>query len=332
MIFPQKLKKGDTIALVSPAGAIYEKEAVQISIESLQALGLEVQVGKNVFKKMGYLAGTDMGRAEDLHFAFADKNVKAIMAVRGGYGCGRILNLLDYKLIQENPKILAGFSDITALLLAIYTKTNLVTFHSPMGTSVWNSFTTTHFCKLLFENELRETVNMVAINDNLLETEKIILQNYSQKGDNLTQTDDRITTIYAGEVEGIFLGGNLTVFASLIGTNYLPDLTVFENSILFLEEVNEEIYRIDRLFCQLQLSGILSKIKGIVLGKFTNCGHGNRFSSLTLDEVFENYILPLKIPAFSGTMIGHIDKKFTVPIGSSVKINSEQGTIEVNKL
>ncbi len=332
MIFPKKLKKGDTIALVSPAGAIYEKEAVQIAIESLQALGLEVQVGKNVFKKMGYLAGTDMERAEDLNLAFADKNVKAIMAVRGGYGCGRILNLLDYKLIQENPKIFAGFSDVTALLLAIYTKTNLVTFHSPMGTSVWNSFTTTHFCNVLFEKELTEIENLGVINNNLLEPEKVILQNYSQKGDNLTQTNDRITTIYAGETEGVFLGGNLTVFVSLIGTDYLPDLTVFENSILFLEEVNEEIYRIDRLFCQLQLSGILSKIKGIVLGKFTNCGHGNRFSSLTLEDVFENYILPLKIPAFSGAMIGHIDKKFTVPVGEIVTINSELGTIAFNEL
>jgi muramoyltetrapeptide carboxypeptidase len=319
MIFPQKLKKGDTIVLVSPAGAIYEKEAAQIAIESLQNLGLEVQVGKNVFKKMGYLAGTDMERAEDLNLAFADKNVKAIMAMRGGYGCGRILELLDYDLIRNNPKILAGFSDVTALLSAIYTKTNLVSFHSPMGTSVWNDFTTTNFCKVLFENQLAENEPK----------QKIILQNNSQKGDNLTQTSDRINTIYAGEAEGIFLGGNLTVFVSLIGTPYLPSLAIFENSILFLEEVNEEIYKIDRLFCQLQLSGILSKIKGIVLGKFTNCGHGNRFSSLTLEEVFDHYILPLKIPAFSGTMIGHINHKFTIPVGGKGKMEATKGIIEL---
>jgi muramoyltetrapeptide carboxypeptidase len=311
-----KLQKGDTVALVSPAGAIYETEAFQIAIESLENLGLVVQKGQNLGDRLGYLAGTDADRANDLHQAFANPNIKAIIAMRGGYGCGRLLDLLDYDLIAKNPKIVAGFSDVTALLLAIYAKTGLVTFHSPMGTSVWNDFTVSYFKQMLFENEMTTTQNLL--------NAKIILENPSQKGDNLTQTTDRITTIQAGQAEGIFLGGNLTVLVSLIGTPYLPN---FENSILFLEEVNEEIYRIDRLFCQLKLAGILSKIKGIVLGKFTNCGHGNRFSSLTLEEVFAHYLSPLQIPAFSGTMIGHINNKFTVPVGQNVKIDAEKGNL-----
>ncbi len=323
-IFPQKLRKDDTIALISPAGAIYETEAIEVAIESLEALGLKVKKGKNLAKKYGYLAGTDAERVEDLHESFADKDVKAIIAMRGGYGCGRLLDLLDYDLIRQNPKILAGFSDVTALLLAIYAKTKLITFHSPMGTSVWNDFTVTHFRNALFEPEF---INSSAnFSTNSLNQQQIILQNPTHKGENLTKIADRIQIIQSGEVEGIFLGGNLTVFASLIGTPYLPD---FENSILFLEEINEEIYRIDRLFCQLKLSGILSKVKGIVLGKFTNCGHGNRFSSLTLEEVFAHYINPLNIPCFSGAMIGHINNKFTVPVGAKVKINAEKGSIEM---
>jgi muramoyltetrapeptide carboxypeptidase len=308
-LLPQKLKYGDTVALVSPAGAIYESEAIEIAVESLEALGLCVQKGQYLAKKYGYLAGTDSERVQDLHNAFENTTIKAIIAMRGGYGCGRLLDLLDYQLIAKNPKIIAGFSDVTALLLAIYSQTNLVTFHSPMGTSVWNDFSTQHFKNVLFENST-----------------SILLENPSIKGDNLTQIADRIHTIYAGEVEGIFIGGNLTVFASLIGTPYLPNL---ENCILFLEEINEEIYKIDRLFCQLKLSGILDKLKGIVLGKFTNCGHGNRFSSLTLEDIFETYLLPLQIPAFSGAMIGHIPNKFTVPVGAMVKINATKGTIRI---
>lgn len=323
-IFPQKLRKDDTIALISPAGAIYETEAVEVAVESLEALGLKVKKGKNLAKKYGYLAGTDAERIEDLHESFADKDVKAIIAMRGGYGCGRLLDLLDYDLIQQNPKILAGFSDVTALLLAIYAKTKLITFHSPMGTSVWNEFTVTHFRNALFEPEFINSSTNFSTNS--LNKQQIILQNPTHKGENLTQISDRIQTIYNGEAEGIFLGGNLTVFASLIGTSYLPD---FENSILFLEEINEEIYRIDRLFCQLKLSGILSKVKGIVLGKFTNCGHRNRFSSLTLEDIFAHYINPLNIPCFSGAMIGHINNKFTVPVGAKVKIDAAKGSIEI---
>lgn len=312
-MYPQKLRQGNTVALISPAGAIYETEAVQIAIESLEALGLKVKLGEHLLDKVGYLAGTDANRAKDLQKAFEDTAVDGIIAMRGGYGCGRILDLLDYNAIAKNPKIFAGFSDVTALLLALYKKTGLVTFHSPMGTSVWNDFTVSHFKNMLFESEYKENTTN-------------ILQNPTQKGDNLTQTADRITTITTGKAEGIFLGGNLTVLASLIGTPYLPN---FNNSILFLEEVNEEIYRIDRLFCQLKLSGILSNLRGVVLGKFTNCGHGNRFSSLTLEEIFTHYIAPLNIPAFSGTMIGHINNKFTVPVGHIVKIDAEKGSIEV---
>jgi muramoyltetrapeptide carboxypeptidase len=305
-IVPKPLQIGDKVALIAPAGAIYEKESLEIATENLKALGLEVVLGQYAANKNGYLAGTDAERVADLHAAFADKTVKAALALRGGWGCGRLLPLIDWELLRQNPKIFAGFSDVTTLLNAIYAKTGLVTYHSPMATSVWNNFSVEYFKKILFDNEL------------------LTWSNPQQKGDALVQLQDRITTIKAGEAIGEMVGGNLTVLCSLLGSEYLPD---FAGKILFLEEVNEEIYRVDRLFCQLALAGILDKVAGVVLGKFTNCGHGDRFSSLTLVEVFENYLLPLHIPVFAGSMIGHIPNKFTIPVGIQAKINANQGTI-----
>ncbi len=303
---PQSLQSGDKIALIAPAGAIYEKESLEIATENLRALGLEVVIGQNAANKNGYLAGTDAERVADLHAAFADTSIKAIMALRGGWGCGRLLPLIDWELLSKNPKIFAGFSDVTTLLNAVYAKTGLVTYHSPMATSVWNNFSVKFFKKILFDKE------------------QATLSNPQQRGDSLTQLQDRITTIRGGEAVGELIGGNLTVLCSLLGSQYLPD---FKGKILFLEEINEEIYRVDRLFCQLALSGVLEKVAGVVIGKFTNCGHGDRFSSLTLLEVFENYLLPLQIPVFVGSMIGHIPNKFTIPVGLQTKICANKGTI-----
>jgi muramoyltetrapeptide carboxypeptidase len=305
-ILPAKLQVGDDVALVAPAGAIYETEAVDIAVESLEALGLRVCKGKHLTAHYGYLAGTDAQRLEDLHSAFADKNVKAVIAMRGGWGCARLLPYLDYELIRQNPKILAGFSDLTALLVAVYAKTGLVTFHSPMGTSVWNDFTVSHFKNILFEGKT------------------YTIKNPTTKGDNLTQTADRISTIREGKAEGQLVGGNLAVLSAIIGSAYLPD---WKGKILFLEEINEEIYKIDRMLCQLQLAGVLKDLQGIVLGKFTNCGHGSRFASLSLEQVFRHYFLPLRIPVFSGLLFGHINNKITLPIGMEVQIDASKGSV-----
>jgi muramoyltetrapeptide carboxypeptidase len=307
-ILPKKLNHGDHIALIAPAGAIYETEALTIAIESLEALGLRVVVGKNLQKNRGYLAGTDQERLQDLHQAFADPQIKAVIAMRGGWGCARLLPHIDFDLIRKNPKILAGFSDLTSLLTAVYAKTGLVTFHSPMGSSVWNEFTVTHFKNILFDSKT------------------YVIKNPITKGDNLAQTANRTKTIRAGMAQGELVGGNLAVLTSIVGCPYLP---AWEGKILFLEEVNEEIYRVDRMLCQLQLAGVLRQVKGIVLGQFTNCGHGSRFLSLTLEQVFDDYFLPLDIPVFSGLLFGHINQKFTLPIGMHVEMNATEGTIEL---
>jgi muramoyltetrapeptide carboxypeptidase len=305
---PQALKEGDTIGLISPAGAIYENLPYQLATESLQAMGLKVKHGLYLKARYGHLAGTDEERATEINQFFADKSIKAIIAIRGGSGCARILDRLDYKTIKQNPKIIVGYSDITALLLAIYAQTDLVTFHAPVASSTWNSFSYGYFRKLLFDKEAS------------------LLQNPDKKGDNLVQIDDRIQTIRGGKAKGILVGGNLSVLTGIVGSNYLPD---WKGKILFLEEVNEDPYRIDRMFAQLKLAGILNQVKGFVLGKFTNCKPSGGYGSLTLDEIFHDYLSPLGVPAFQGTMIGHIANQFTIPIGIEAEIDADKGTIQL---
>jgi muramoyltetrapeptide carboxypeptidase len=240
---PKALQEGDTVGLISPSAAIYESLPFQLANEALEAMGLKVKPSRFLKARYGHLAGTDKERASEINELFADDTVKAIIAIRGGSGCARILDLLDYNLIKKNPKIIVGYSDITALLLAIYSQTNLVTFHAPVASSTWNSFSYGHFRRLLFEKDTP------------------LLQNPERKGDNLIQTEDRIQTIRGGKAKGSLAGGNLSVLTGIVGSKYLPN---WKNKILFLEEVNEEPYRVDRMFAQLKLAGILQEVSGVV--------------------------------------------------------------------
>jgi muramoyltetrapeptide carboxypeptidase len=303
---PRRLHPGATVGLVSPASVTWNTEEITILQETLEALGLKFKLGKHMMDRYGYLAGKDADRAADLNAMFADDSVDAILCVRGGWGCNRILPLLDYNLIATHPKILLGYSDITSLLTAIYAKTGLVTFHGPVGASSWNKFSLNSVRRILFDGE--------AIT---MENPKII-------DDSLVVTKDRIRTITPGIAEGRLLGGNLTVLTAMLGSDYLPDWT---GTILFVEDIKEEIYRIDRMLTQLKLAGVLNGISGFVFGKCTTCGPGEGHGSLTLEEVLNDHILPLKVPAWSGAMIGHIDSKFTVPVGVQARINADRGTI-----
>lgn len=311
IIHPPRLKPGDTVGLICPAGAAFSKETVQICVESLEALGLKVKLGKHVYDRFGYLAGTDQARADDVNAMFADQTVQAILAVHGGWGCARILPMLNYKTIQQNPKPLIGYSDITALLLAIHAKTGLVTFHSMVGAATWNTFSVGYFKQVL------------------MQAAPVTFENPKEKGDNLTVTKDRTTTITPGQARGKLLGGNLTVLTTIIGSQYLPD---WKNSILFLEDTNENIYRIDRMLTQLKLAGVLDQVKGVVFGKCSECEPGKGgYGSLTLEEVLEQHFKPLGVPAYSGAMIGHITHKFTVPVGAEAEIDATAGTFRLLK-
>ncbi len=304
---PQRLSKGDTIGIVSPSSAIFETEPFQIAVETFEAMGLKVKLGKFVSNRSGHLAGTDEERAQELNDMFLDKEVNAVIALRGGSGAARILDKINYQAIVENPKIFIGYSDITALHLAIYEKTGLVTFHAPLAVSTWNKFSYSYFRRILFDGE------------------KVLFENPVEKGDNLTVTKNRIRTIKEGTVTGELLGGNLSVLTGIMGSEYFP--TQWENKILYLEDVGEQIYAVDRMMSQLKLSGILNKISGFVFGKCSDCKPGSGFGSFTLEEVIDHYIKPLDIPAFSGAMIGHIDENFTIPNGLQVEINATKGTI-----
>ncbi|MEZ0538204.1 S66 peptidase family protein [Fibrella arboris] len=305
---PPRLKPGDTIGLFCPAAPAYSKETVQITIESLQALGFKTKLSAHFYDRYGYLAGSDADRAADLNNFFADPAVNAVMAMHGGWGCARILPLLKYDQIRRTPKILIGYSDITALLLAINAKTGLVTMHGPVGSVTWNRFTTDWLKRVLIHGEA------------------VQFQNPVDDAATLAPTRDRITTLRPGTARGRLLGGNLTVLSHLIGTPYLPDWT---GALLFLEDVQEEPYRIDRMIAQLKLAGILDQVAGVVFGKCSKCESTNSYGSLTLEDILATYLEPLNVPAFAGSMIGHITDKFTIPVGLNAEIDATKGTIQL---
>lgn len=292
-ILPERITANTTFALVAPASPIYVDSDFDVMLSELQRIGLKVEVSTHAKTKNGYLAGTDEQRASDLMEAFLNPNIDAILCIRGGWGCNRILPLLDFDVIKNNPKPLIGFSDITSLHLAIHKLTGLVTFHGPVGKSDWTDYTL---------NSFRNTLQ-----DGVLEA-YLIPENHQNQA----------FLISSGTAEGKLLGGNLTVLTSMIGSDYIPD---FENSILFLEDVGEDIYRIDRMLMQLKLSGILDSINGFIFGKCTNCDAG--FNSLSLNEVLNHYIKPLNIPAFYGAMISHEPNNATLPVGVKAEMNAD---------
>lgn len=308
LIKPPRLKPGSVVGIVSPASATFVREELDIVQDAVRALGLVPQLAPHVLDKYGYFAGKDTDRAADINQLFADPKVAAILPIRGGWGCSRILPYLDYKVIQENPKIIVGFSDITALLVAINAKTGLVTFHGPNGLTSWRTQQTESFRKVLFAGE------------------KLTFKNHKDPIDNdrLMQVKYRIRTINPGFVRGRLIGGNLSVFSTLVGSPYLPNL---KGAILFLEEVEENIYRIDRFLTHLKLAGVLKQISGFIFGQCPGCTPGNDYGSLTLEQVLSDHIKPLNIPAWHGATIGHMENILTLPIGSQVEINANFGTI-----
>ncbi len=296
---PPRLKVGDTVGLINPSSPI-EGEDIEYAQKELASLGLKVKLGTHLLDEYGYLAGQDADRAADVNAMFADRAVQGILTMRGGWGCSRILPLLDYELIRSNPKIIMGYSDITSLLLAIYARSGIITFHGPVATSDWNPFSVNYVQRIL------------------LDAEPVRMQNPPLKSPQ---------TITGGTARGQLVGGNLSVLAAMVGSAYLPD---WENKILFVEEIGEDIYRVDRMLTQLKLAGILDKISGFIFAECIRCeaGEGDE-ASLTLTQVLSDLIRPLRIPAWYGSAIGHIRDKFTVPVGVEVEIDATQGTIQL---
>ena len=307
-LLPVPLAKGDTIGLVSPSSAFEDSFSLQLAREAMEALGFVVKTGAHYGDRRGHLAGSDADRAGDLNAMFADRSVKAIVCTRGGSGAARLLPLLDYTAIQRNPKVLLGYSDITALHCAIQARTGLVTFHGPIGSGSWNRFNVDQFQRVLLQREL------------------VQYQNKLEQGDELVPRRNRTTTITPGKVQGELVGGNLSVLVALAGSPYMPD---FSGKILFLEDVSEAPYRIDRMLSTLKLMGALDEIAGFIFGDCSDCNPGGGYGSLTLEQILDDYIRPLKIPAYSGAMIGHIREQFIVPVGGKVELDADAGSFRL---
>ena len=308
LLRPARLAPGDVVGLVDPASATWEPIDVDIVEDTLTALGLVAKRGAHLLDRRGSLAGSDRDRAADVMAMFTDPSVKAVLPVRGGWGCARILPHLDFEAIRRNPKVLMGYSDLTALLLAIHARTGLVTFHGPNGASEWNATSADFFTRVV------------------LKAEAVTFTNPREKGETLAQTEYRTKTITPGVVSGRLLGGNLSVLTALLGSPYLPD---FRDAILFLEDVNEAPYRIDRMLTQLALAGVLKAARGVIWGTCHECEPDAGFGSLTIPDLLDDHVKPLGVPAWRGALVGHIDRQFTLPIGADVEIDATAGSIRM---
>ena len=309
LIKPPRLKTGDTIGIISPAGATYREEDLAIVEDAVRGLGLIPKTAPHALDRYGYLAGRDRDRATDINNFFADTEIAALLPIRGDWGSARVLPYLDYDVIRHHPKIIIGFSDITALILGIHTQTGLITFHGPHGLTAWQPDQIESFRHILFDG------GKVAFQNPLLGSDQ----------DRLMQVRGRIQTLTPGQARGKLIGGNLSVISGIVGSSYMPDVA---GAILFLEDIGESPYRIDRMLTQLKLAGILNQLSGFIFGQCTACTPGNDYGSLTLEDILRDHIQPLGIPAWSGAWIGHVEPLWTLPIGTDVVINASEGTIQ----
>jgi muramoyltetrapeptide carboxypeptidase len=295
---PQRLKKGDVIGIVTPASPVQSEDNLELATKYLEGLGYHVKLGRYVFSKYAYLAGLDKERASDVNQMFADPKVKAVFALRGGYGTPRILNLIDYTVIRRHPKIFVGFSDITALSNAIFAKTGLISFSGPMlayDMSDRDDYTQENFWRLLT----------------------------SAKKVGVLKNHHTLAPIKTGTATGRLIGGNLSLIAAILGTPYMPSLN---KALFFCEDVGEESYRIDRMLTQLMNTGDLKRLAGFIAGQFTHWEPDDGRVTLTPSDVLADYALELAkaAPAVRNLTYGHTKQKLTLPIGLKARLTVTQ--------
>jgi muramoyltetrapeptide carboxypeptidase len=307
MLKPKALRPGDTLGFVAPSSPVKTLDSVDKSVEAARALGYQVVVGESCRSAHGYLAGDDQMRADDLNRMFADNSIDGIIAIRGGYGAPRILDKLDYRLAAEHPKLLAGYSDITALHIAYGQKSGLVTMHAPMPSTEWiqddyDGFTASGLWRALTATE--------------------------PLGPVLNPPDFPLETLNGGVARGRLVGGNLCLITALNGTPWEIDT---RGAILFLEDVGEYIHRLDRMLTTLRLSGKFDQCAGIVLGGFTDCPPEYPDRSLTIRQVIEEVVLPSGKPVVSGYMIGHCSPKVTIPLGVTATLDADRCLLTIDE-
>jgi muramoyltetrapeptide carboxypeptidase len=309
IVRPPKLGRGSRVALVAPAGPLLERDDLTRAQELCRALDYEPVLGKNAYARHGYLAGTDDERLSDFNSALRDPSVDAIWCIRGGYGSIRLLDRIDYQALVARPKVVIGFSDITAVLNSITQLTGIITFHGPVARASMSAFTRQHFERILSHPRGAGRLDRIPAEPGVL-----------------VPRENRIVTLTGGVAEGTLVGGNLTLLQCLVGTPYCPDLT---GVILFLEDVGEDLYRIDRMLAHLQLSGALRHVAGVVIGRFTDLERSSGDGALGLDEVLAHYLDPLRIPVAYGFPVGHIDDQWTLPLGVRARLDADAGELDV---
>ncbi len=307
MIKPARLREGDMIGLITPAGHVNE-EKIAKSIRNIESLGLRVKQGKYIREGRGNYAGTAWQRLEDLHAMFADPEVKGIWTAAGGSGAISLLPYIDYKLIRKNPKVFVGYSDITALHLAIGRQAGLVTFHGPVGISSFSEYAVRHLRAVLMDPQPTYQITMSA-------------ENAAQAA---TKEQFALRTLQHGVREGRLIGGNLSLVAALAGTPYGAD---YDKAILFLEDISEAPYRIDRMMTQLDLCHGFNHAAALMLGVFHKCEATDGEPSLTLAETIGDHVARLQIPAVYGYSFGHIADQFTLPMGLKARLDTQAQTL-----
>jgi muramoyltetrapeptide carboxypeptidase len=309
---PRRLNYGDTIGIIAPASAPPDPKSIDRSVAVLERLGFKPRLAPNVRKRWGFLAGSDRDRASDLMTLFADRRVRAIICVRGGYGTARLLPRLDYRTIRANPKIIVGYSDITTLHCAFLVKSNLVSFHGPMLNSDFikkdlPDFTLQSFLKTLMQPSAPGSIS----------------DGYKKK---------TVTILRRGIVSGPLMGGNITLLCATLGTPYQP---AFRRRILFFEDLDEVPYRFDRMLTQLLNAGLLQQVAGVAIGINANChdpkAKGSKEYRQTLEDVFKDRLLPLRIPVVAGLPFGHIPLNATLPVGVRVTLDALKGDLTIDE-
>ena len=299
---PARLRTGDLVGVISPASPLEDVTRLERGIRYLESRGYRAITGKHTGRKSGYLAGTDDERAEDLHAMFADRRVKAIMCIRGGYGTPRLLARLDYAMIRKNPKIFVGYSDITALHLAFWSRARLVTFHGPML-----------------------GVDMAGEMDPF--AEEAFWRTLTSPSRQLIPPGGEQVVLTRGKGTGRLLGGNLSLLVSLFGTPYLPAL---RRALLFLEEVGEEPYRVDRMLTQLRNTGVFRSVAGVALGQFTDCVPKDPAKpSQTVEEIVREFAAGCARPFVAGLPFGHERKMTTIPVGVRAVLDGNTGSLKL---
>jgi len=313
LIRPKALQSGDTVGLITPATYVSDPDRLALVQRTVEYFGLKPKFGRNVRKRAGYLGGSVQERLDDLHAMFEDPEVRAVFCIRGGYGSGQLLDRIDYSLIRRNPKIFLGYSDITALHLAIQKQAGLITFHGPMMLARFTEYTRRLFRKALFDKEPLGLISNPPDSDPL-------------------RPAHMYRTVRGGIARGPLTGGNLSLICSLMGTPYEPET---RGRILFIEDVGEEPYSLDRMLTQLRLAGKLQAAAGVIFGECAACRprdfQPSFENTLSTGEVVDDILGPLSVPVLAGLTIGHTDDQATLPLGVMATLDAGRGQLIIEE-